>query len=307
MDDSIIRDGWGRPVNNLRISLTQRCNFSCFFCHREGEDDADGEATLEEVERIAAIASKLGIRRFKLTGGEPLMRGDILELVERVSRIGEEVSMTTNGSLLADKASELKERGLRRVNISLHSLRRRTFQWITGRDALREVEEGVEASVEAGLNPVKLNMVVMEGVNAEEIPEMIYYSKSKGAILQLIEFQPIQDGAAHWNRFYYDLKTVEEILDKMSERIVERQLHRRRQYHLRGGGVVEVVRPMHNTEFCRYCTRMRVTSDGRLKPCLMRNDNLVELASLMRTGASDEMLIKAFKEAVARREPYWRD
>ncbi|MBS7652278.1 GTP 3',8-cyclase MoaA [Candidatus Bathyarchaeota archaeon] len=303
----MIRDGWGRPVNNLRISLTQRCNFSCFFCHREGEDDADGEATLEEVERIAAIASKLGIRRFKLTGGEPLMRGDILELVERVSRIGEEVSMTTNGSLLADKASELKERGLRRVNISLHSLRRRTFQWITGRDALREVEEGVEASVEAGLNPVKLNMVVMEGVNTEEIPEMIYYSKSKGAILQLIEFQPIQDGAAHWNRFYYDLKTVEEILDKMSERIVERQLHRRRQYHLRGGGVVEVVRPMHNTEFCRYCTRMRVTSDGRLKPCLMRNDNLVELASLMRTGASDEMLIKAFKEAVARREPYWRD
>ncbi|MEM2893419.1 MAG: GTP 3',8-cyclase MoaA [Candidatus Bathyarchaeia archaeon] len=303
----MIRDGWGRPVNNLRISLTQRCNFSCFFCHREGEDDADGEATLEEVERIAALASKLGIRRFKLTGGEPLMRGDILELVERVSRIGEEVSMTTNGSLLADKASELKERGLRRVNISLHSLRRRTFQWITGRDALREVEEGVEASVEAGLNPVKLNMVVMEGVNAEEIPEMIYYSKSKGAILQLIEFQPIQDGAAHWNRFYYDLKTVEEILDKMSERIVERQLHRRRQYHLRGGGVVEVVRPMHNTEFCRYCTRMRVTSDGRLKPCLMRNDNLVELASLMRTGASDEMLIKAFKEAVARREPYWRD
>lgn len=307
MDDSIIRDGWGRPVNNLRISLTQRCNFSCFFCHREGEDDADGEATLEEVERIAAIASKLGIRRFKLTGGEPLMRGDILELVERVSRIGEEVSMTTNGSLLADKASELKERGLRRVNISLHSLRRRTFQWITGRDALREVEEGVEASVEAGLNPVKLNMVVMEGVNAEEIPEMIDYSKSKGAILQLIEFQPIQDGAAHWNRFYYDLKPVEEILDKMSERIVERQLHRRRQYHLRGGGVVEVVRPMHNTQFCRYCTRMRVTSDGRLKPCLMRNDNLIDLLSLMRTGAADEELIEAFREAVAKREPYWRD
>lgn len=307
MDDSIIRDGWGRPVNNLRISLTQRCNFSCFFCHREGEDDADGEATLEEVERIAALASKLGIRRFKLTGGEPLMRGDILELVERVSRIGEEVSMTTNGSLLADKASELKERGLRRVNISLHSLRRRTFQWITGRDALREVEEGVEASVEAGLNPVKLNMVVMEGVNTEEIPEMIYYSKSKGAILQLIEFQPIQDGAAHWNRFYYDLKPVEEILDKMSERIVERQLHRRRQYHLRGGGVVEVVRPMHNTEFCRYCTRMRVTSDGRLKPCLMRNDNLIDLLSLMRTGAADEELIEAFREAVAKREPYWRD
>lgn len=302
----VIRDGWGRQVNNLRISLTQRCNFSCFFCHREGEDDAGGEATLEEVERIAAMASRLGIRRFKLTGGEPLMRDDILDVVERLSRIGEEVSMTTNGSLLADKASELRGRGLSRVNISLHSLRRSTFQWITGCDALEEVEEGVEASVEAGLHPVKLNMVVIEGVNTNEIPEMIDYSRSKGVILQLIEFQPIQEGAAHWERFYHDLKPLEEMLRRTSEKVVERQLHRRRQYHLRGGGVVEVVRPMHNTEFCRYCTRMRVTSDGKLKPCLMRDDNLVDLLSLMRTGATEEELIEAFKEAVAKREPYWR-
>lgn len=307
MNGMVIRDGWGRPVNNLRISLTQRCNFRCFFCHREGEDDPGEEATLEEVERIAAVASRLGIMRFKLTGGEPLIREDIIELVERLSDIGEEVSMTTNGSLLADKASELKERGLSRVNISLHSIRRSVFQRITGCDALEEVEEGIEAALEAGLHPVKLNMVVMEGINADEIPEMIEYSRSKGAILQLIEFQPIQGGIAHWNELHYDLKPLEGMLSRNSEKIIERQLHRRRQYHLRGGGVVEVVRPIHNTEFCSYCTRMRVTSNGRLKPCLMRNDNLVDLLPLIRAGAPEERLIEAFREAVARREPYWRD
>jgi cyclic pyranopterin phosphate synthase len=307
LNEEMLRDGWGRPVNNLRISLTQRCNFSCFFCHREGEGEGHGEATLEELEMVASIASRLGIRSFKLTGGEPLMRGDILELVERLSRYGEEVSMTTNGSLLADRALELREGGLSRVNISLHSIRRSVFQRITGRDALADVEEGVEAAVEAGLNPVKLNMVVMEGINADEIPEMIEYSKSQGSILQLIEFQPIQEGATHWDRFYYDLKPVEEMLERNSVRIVERQLQRRRQYHLRGGGVVEVVRPMHNSEFCRYCTRMRVTSDGRLKPCLMRSDNLVDFASLIRAGADEKRLMEAFKEAVMKREPYWRD
>ncbi len=300
-------DGWGRPVNDLRISLTQRCNFSCLFCHREGEEDAEGEATVEELERAAKVASRLGIRRFKLTGGEPLMRDDIIELVERISRYGEEVSMTTNGSLLADRAMALREGGLKRVNVSLHSIRRSVFQRITGVDALEEVEEGVEAAIEAGLHPVKLNMVVMRGVNSEEISEMIEYSRGNGSILQLIEFQPIGLGAADWSRLHYDLNPVEEVLMRSSERVVERQLHRRKQYHLMGGGVVEVVRPMHNSEFCRHCTRMRMTSDGRLKPCLMRGDNLVEFVSLMRGGAPEERLLEAFREAVAWREPYWRD
>jgi len=306
-DRDRLRDPHGRPINSLRISLTQRCNFNCFFCHQEGETNPRGEATAEEVEAVAAAASELGIRRFKLTGGESLLREDIVEVVRGIASYADEVSMTTNGSLLAEKAASLQEAGLRRVNISLHSARPEVFRRITGCDALPEVEEGIEAAIRSGLRPVKLNMVVLNGLNSGEIPWMIEFSRGVGAVLQLIEFQPIQRGAKDWSRFHYDLRPVEEMLEARSVDVHERALHRRRQYHLEGGGIVEVVRPMHNSQFCRFCTRLRVTSDGRLKPCLMRDDNLVEAASILRQGEPREALVEAFRKAVAMREPYWRD
>lgn len=291
----------------MRISLTQHCNFSCFFCHQEGETDPWDEASTEEVEAITATASELGIRRFKLTGGEPLLRRDIVEVVRRISPYADEISMTTNGSLLAEKAVDLREAGLKRVNISLHSADPEVFRKITGCESFSAVEEGIRAAIETGLKPVKLNMVVLNGLNSGEIPGMIEFCKGLGAVLQLIEFQPLQLGAREWDRFHYDLSPMEEMLAAHSVEVRERALHRRRQYLLEGGGVVEVVRPMHNSQFCRFCTRLRVTSDGRLKPCLMRDDNLVEAASILRRGAPREALVEAFREAVARREPYWGD
>jgi len=302
-----LMDSHGRSINSLRISLTQRCNFNCFFCHREGESNPHGEMTADEIEGVAAVASELGIRRFKLTGGEPLLREDIVEVVGRIAMYADEVSMTTNGSLLAEKAARLREAGLKRVNVSLHSARPEAFRRITGRDALSTVKRGVAAAIGSGLKPVKLNMVVLNGINSGEIPDMIEFSRGAGAILQLIEFQPLQQEARDWSRFHYDLRPVEEMLEARSAEVHERALHRRRQYHLVGGGVVEVVRPMHNSRFCRFCTRLRVTSDGRLKPCLMRDDNLVEAVSLLRGGEPPAALARAFGEAVARREPYWRD
>ena len=302
-----LRDRYGRLVNSLRISLTQRCNFDCFFCHKEGEANPQGELTAADFESIAAAASDLGIRRIKLTGGEPLMRVDIVEIVRRIAPYAEEVSMTTNASLLAEMALSLREAGLKRVNVSLHSAKPEVFQRITGHDALAEVERGIKAAIDSDVHPVKLNMVVMNGINAHEIPDMIEFSKEVGAILQLIEFQPIGWGASDWSRFHCDLRPIEEKLMKRSVEIRERELHRRKQYRLEGGGLVEVVRPMHNSEFCRFCTRLRVTSDGRLKPCLMRNDNLVDVAPLIRRGAPRSALEDAFKEAVAKREPFWRD
>ena len=306
-DEAQLQDPYGRPINSLRISLTQRCNFNCFFCHMEGETNPQGDATAEEIEAVAAVASKLGIRRFKLTGGEPLLRGDVVKVVSRIAPYADEVSMTTNGSLLAEKASDLRDAGLRRVNISLHSLRGAIFNRLTGCNSLPRVERGVEAAVESGLKPIKINMVVFKGLNVDEIPEMIEFSKEVGAVLQLIEFQPIQLGARDWDQFHCDLRPVEGMLESRSVEVHERALHRRRRYHLEGGGVVEVVRPMHNSRFCRFCTRLRVTSDGRLKPCLMRDDNLVEAVSLIRRGAPREALVDAFREAAALREPYWRD
>jgi cyclic pyranopterin phosphate synthase len=219
----------------------------------------------------------------------------------------EEVSMTTNASKLAEKACELKEAGLARVNISLHSMDPVKFKEIVGVDKVTKVEEGIKAAIECGLTPVKLNMVVMKGVNHEEIERLIQFSSKTGAILQLIEFQELENGVEYYDSLHYDLVQVEQMLAKRSERIVEREMHHRKIYYLRNGAQVEVVRPMHNSTFCKYCTRIRVTSDGKLKACLMRDDNHVAFVSLMRSGASHEEVVDAFKEAVSRREPYWKD
>lgn len=307
-EEQLLHDAFGRPVNNLRISLTQRCNFKCFFCHREGEQNAHEELTAEEIGKLVEVASSLGIRSVKLTGGEPLLREDIMDIVSSITPHVDEVSMTTNGAFLEEYAEDLHRAGLRRVNISLHSLNAENFNRITECDAFDEVKRGISAAVNCGLEPVKLNVVVLKGLNDAEIPRMIEFSKAYGAILQLIEFQPIQAGTQpYWQSLYYDLRSVEDMLEANSLKVHVRELQRRKQYYLKGGEVVEVVRPMHNTEFCRYCTRLRVTSDGKLKPCLMRNDNLVDALPLLRKGSKPEALEAAFREAVSRREPYWRE
>jgi len=300
-------DPFGRQVNSLRVSLTQRCNFQCFFCHMEGEQNASEEFSTEELEQLVKVASSLGISKVKLTGGEPLLRGDIVDIVSAISPYLEEVSMTTNGLLLERYAEKLHEAGLKRVNISLHSLDPMVFKKITGCQALEDVKRGIEAAIASKLDPVKLNMVALNGLNQLEIPRLIEFSKAHGAILQLIEFQPIQEGTETlWEDFYCDLKRVEQQLEADSAKVHVREFQRRKQYYLRDGAIVEVVRPMHNTGFCQYCTRLRVTSDGKLKPCLMRNDNLVNVLPLLKENAATDALIKAFEEAVARRAPYWR-
>ena len=302
-----LTDPYGRSVNSLRISVTQRCDLNCFFCHREGESNPHGEMTPEEIEALVSTAAELGVSKIKLTGGEPLLREDIVEIVRRISPHVLEVSMTTNALHLVERAGELREAGLRRVNVSLHSACPEVFEEITGLDVLPEVEEGIRAALEAGLKPVKLNMVVMRDVNDDEVPRMIEFARNLGVTLQLIEYQPLERGVEGWERYHYDLRPLEDELEGLSERIVEREMHRRRQYHLREGGIVEVVRPIHNSHFCAFCTRLRLTSDGHLKPCLMRDDNHVEAVSLLRKGAGREALVAAFKEAVSNRKPYWVD
>ena len=300
-------DPYGRPINSIRISITQRCNFNCFFCHQEGESGSGRELSVDEIETLVSVGAELGIKKVKLTGGEPLLRDDVVDIVSRISPIVDEVSMTTNGYRLEGLACQLREAGLARVNVSLHSGHPDKLCRIIGQNALEEIRRGINAARDCGLNPVKLNMVVMKEFNDSEIEEMIEYADRVGAILQLIEFQPLERGEVGWDKYHYDLKPIEKELECRSEEVVIREMHRRRQYKLKDGPTVEVVRPMHNTEFCAYCTRIRVTSDGCLKPCLMREDNYVEAASLIRRGSSKQEIIDAFREAVSRREPYWRE
>ncbi|NIR86744.1 GTP 3',8-cyclase MoaA [Candidatus Bathyarchaeota archaeon] len=304
----MIRDEHGRPVLNLRISVTQRCNLRCPYCHREGEvAKPSTEMTKDEIVRIVGVAVGLAISRVKLTGGEPLLRSDILDIVKSIAGLRglRDLSMTTNGTSLASLARGLHESGLNRVNISIPSLDAETYRGLMGGN-LRDVLSGIRAAVDAELFPVKLNMLILKNVNDHEIPKMISFAERTNTILQLIELEPLNISASYYKRYHYALDAVEKELKKQARRVVTRgNMQNRRVYYL-PRVKVEVVRPIENTEFCLRCTRLRVTSDGWLKPCLMRNDNLVDVLAPLRNGADDEELRRLFLEAVKRREPYYK-
>jgi len=300
---------YGRPVTSIRVSVTQRCNLRCFYCHREGEErDKYGCVEMRpwEIERIIKVVASFGVGKVKLTGGEPLMRSDIVEIVERISNVNgiSEVSMTTNGVFLGDLAKPLKEAGLVRVNVSLDTLNPKTYKMITGADALGKVVAGIKKAVEVDLNPVKVNMVLLRGVNDKEVWNMIEFAKRNRVVLQLIELESAREDG-FYRKYHFDMTRIEEELEKRAERVTVRSMHHRRKYLLPSKVEVEIVKPMHNTEFCRYCNRIRVTSDGKFKPCLFRSNNLVDFLEPMRNGESTEKLRKLFIEAVKRRKPYF--
>jgi cyclic pyranopterin phosphate synthase len=305
----VLSDNCGRPLLNLRIAITQRCNLRCDYCHKEGEiactRGSAEEMPVDEIVRIANIAVSLGISRIKLTGGEPLMRKDLCEIIKGISAISDlkDLSMTTNGTMLGFQAQELNACGLRRVNISLPTLNSETFSKLTeGR--LEDTLEGVKAAVAAGFCPVKLNMVVLNGVNVEAVPEMMDFARQTGTVLQLIELDPVNVEDAYYRVYHKFLDEYEEMLRQKAVNVETRRfMQNRRIYHL-PDVTVEVVHPIENREFCLHCTRLRVTSDGKLKPCLMRNDNLVDLLTPMRRGANDEELKALFTLANQQREPY---
>ncbi|MCL7388046.1 MAG: GTP 3',8-cyclase MoaA [Thaumarchaeota archaeon] len=305
----------------MRISLTPstKCNFKCIFCHMEGiYEDAKTTMTPEEIERVMKILKKYGINNVKLTGGEPMLRSDIVEIVERLHNIGfEEISMTTNGTRFPQLAKRLRDAGLNRVNISLHSINAQKFCWITGakptdgEKRLQYTIDAIKAAFDAGMDVVKLNVVVMKGVNEDEIEDMIRFVKNLGynnCILQLIEL--VHEGDASdsefFQKYYYNLGPVEDSIKKRAIKCVTRKLQMRRQYLLPENVWVEFVRPMRNCDFCMNDSRIRITHDGKFKPCLMRDDNHVDFLTPMRNGASDEELERLFIKAVYLREPFWK-
>ncbi len=295
-------DRWGRPVTSLRISVTNACNYNCFFCHREGHDVNGSEMTPQEIGRLVRLLSGLGIRTVKITGGEPLIREDTEAIVRMIKNSGiEEISMVTNGWFLPERACSLKEAGLSRVNISIHSLRRDIYRKITGVDGLDRALKAVDKAIECDLMPVKIDFTVLKGYNEDELWDMIDYVSSKGIKLQAIELLPMDPSLV---KYYYSLKKFEEELSKIAIRKEIRELHGRPIYHLRNGAIVEVVRGTINPYFCMKCTRLRITADGYFKTCLRKNDDLVDFLRIMRSGGSDEDLIEAFKRAVRLREPF---
>jgi len=310
----ILIDKYGRPLIHLRISVTVACNYACIYCHREGELGSKRADELKpyEIYLIAKAASELGIRKFKLTGGEPLLRDDIVEVVNLLNGLQPlDLALTTNGYFLSEYAYELKRAGLRRVNISIPSLRREIYREITGVDGLDKVLKGVKAAISAGFNPVKINYVLLRGFNENEFWDFVEYARNLGAILQVIELQPEGLGSRNYEKLHVDLSSFEKVIkEKASKVIYRRYMHNRPQYYV-NGGIVEFVRPICNPDFCMHCTRLRITADGSIKTCLFL-EPVISLRNILRNrNYDDDAKIEKIKEAIVKanelREPYYKE
>lgn len=305
---SVLADEFGREVTGVRISLTDRCNFDCVYCHNEGLGDTrgpmdpqDNEMSTDEIVRFLEVATEFGIEKVKFTGGEPMLRDDLEEIIQRTpSKM--EVSMTTNGTFLPGRAEGLVEAGLSRVNVSQDALDPKAFAEITKSGAYDRVIEGVHAALDAGLDPVKLNMVVFEHT-AGYVPEMVeHVAKNDGLQLQLIQYMPELTGKPEWN---IDIERVHNWLAEKALRVERREMHHRARYWIGnddgdGEGMVEIVDPVENPEFCANCHRVRVTHEGYLKGCLNRNDDLRPMGEMGKEEIRD-----ALEETIENRVPFY--
>jgi len=296
-----------RKVDTLRVSVTDRCNLRCIYCmppqgvelipHRE-------ILSFEEIERVVRSAVKAGVQKVRLTGGEPLVRRGFSELVKRLSRVEgiRDLPMTTNGVLLQQAAGELKAAGLTRVTVSMDTLKRDRYKRIARRDELPRVMEGVEEAISVGLAPVKINVVVVVGVNDDEAVDFAGLAGEKDLEVRFIERMPITAGphCGLSGEGYVPSARLKAVIEKETGRLEPAAEGRgpARVFRLPGGrGRIGFIAPL-SEPFCKWCQRMRLTPDGRLRPCLAEESE-IDLKGPLRSGATDADIKKLFETAVA--------
>ena len=258
MLENVVHAKYERPILSLRITLTNRCNVNCLYCHHDGMVKSKDEMTADELHTICKIAKKIGVRKIRLSGGEPLLKKDIVKIVERIASLGfKDISMTTNGILLEKYAQALKDAGLDRVNVSLDTLDRETFEFITKKDYLEDAKKGILKAVEVGLYPVKINMVIMKDINQDEIDDMFEFCKENDIVLQLIELIESEncDDDKFSADYHYKLDDIEKELADISDDVREREFMQGRKKYYIDGGEIEVVKPVDNSTFCANCSR----------------------------------------------------
>ncbi|WHH58811.1 GTP 3',8-cyclase MoaA [Petroclostridium sp. X23] len=271
-----MRDRFGREIEYLRISITQNCNLKCIYCSPGGSGcvhEYTSYLTPEEIEQIVRSMARVGIKKVRVTGGEPLTRADICEIIQRIAGINgiEDLMMTTNGINLDKMAEKLKEAGLNRLNISLDSLKEDKFEYITGGGKLENTLKGIEKALDVGLNPVKINTVLIKGVNDDEIDDFIKLAKARPLEVRFIELMPIgKYGEQNSDKIIYN----SEIINARPELIFcedSTKGHPATYYTIEGyKGKIGFISPMSH-KFCDRCNRIRLTSDGKIKPCLGSN------------------------------------
>lgn len=299
LQDGVLRDRYGRAVTYLRVSVTDRCNLRCFYCLPRGEHACGRreQLSLAELREVVQVGVGLGISKIRITGGEPLVRRGVVELVRELSRVPGivDLALSTNGTLLAEHAVALRTAGLRRVNVSLDSLQPRVFRAISGRDDLDRVRAGIAAARAAGLHPIKLNVVIMRGVNDAEMPAMLAFGAASGAQVRFIEHMPLGLGQ-RWDTTYV---SREEMLQRIRPYVCG---DARRQpgdtatyYPLRAGGEVGIISPV-SCRFCDLCNRLRLTADGRLRPCLT-SEGEVDVRVALRPRPSADAIADCLRAA----------
>ena len=307
MPDEFVKDKYERPIVSLRITITNRCNVNCLYCHHDGMVRSKDEMTADELYTICKVAKNIGVKKIRISGGEPLIRKDIVEIIEKIASLDfKDISITTNGTYLEKYAEGLKAAGLDRVNVSLDTLNRETYEFITKKDYLEDAKKGILKAVEVGLYPVKINMVIMKDINQNEIREMFEFCRDNNIVLQLIELIESEncDDDKFSADYHYPLDSYESLLADMADEVHERKFMQGRKKYYINGGEIEIVRPVDNSSFCANCSRLRITPDGKIKPCLLRNDNLVELISHVRNSESEEKLEEIFINGINNREPF---
>ncbi len=280
---SLLIDRFDRVHDYLRISVTDRCNFRCIYCMPpEGVEFIDHSEllTYEEIEEVVKVGARLGIKKLRITGGEPLVRKDIEKLIEKLSMIEgiEDIALTTNGYYLAKKAEALKKAGLTRVNISLDSLHADRFKEISRGGHLERVLEGLKAAFRVGFSPIKINTVLMKGFNDDEIADFLRLTINQPLQVRFIEYMPIGHNDETWKNGYLSLEYVKEIAKNLNFELEESEAifgnGPAENFKIKGAkGSIGFIQPISD-RFCSSCNRLRLTSDGYIKSCLYWDEEL---------------------------------
>jgi len=302
-----LTDKFGRQITDLRISVTDRCNFRCVYCRSANPENHMAEHALlewQEFERLAGILVGMGIRKIRVTGGEPLVRPGVEDFIARLKALGvQDLSMTTNGHLLAERCDRLVAAGLNRINISLDSLDRKKFEEVTRTKTFDQVMAGIEAAQASRLRPVKVNAVLVRGINDNEVEAFAEFAREKDIVMRFIEFMPL-DADRAWTR---DLVvTADEIHRRISALwplipIVHERSETARKYRFADGrGEIGLIAPVTHP-FCGHCSRIRLTADGKLRTCLFSKEDH-DLKFMLRGGATDREIGDAIRTIVEKKE-----
>jgi cyclic pyranopterin phosphate synthase len=303
-----LQDKFGRQITDLRISITDRCNFRCVYCRSADPENYRNHNEIlswPELDRLATVFLSLGIRKIRITGGEPLVREGVEDYIARLHALGvEDLSMTTNGHLLADRCERLIQSGLRRINISLDSLDPAKFEKITRTKSFGAVMRGIDATQNSRLAPAKINAVLVRGTNDDEVEAFANFARERGVIMRFIEFMPL-DADRLWTR--NQMTPAAEVYQRINarwplEQIPHEESETARKYRFADGtpGEIGLIAPV-TQPFCGHCSRIRLTADGKLRTCLFSKDDH-DLRSLLREGAADEDLATYIRSVVMEKE-----